>query len=97
MNKCVQFAVCQHNGDSKKYLFYAPTYPDLKICDEVLVETQFGPQRATVCAVCTVYDDDTDVARVIRVLAGAEDKQVKRVIGKIRLIKFDYSEDENNG
>lgn len=97
MNKCVQFVVCQHIGDSKKYLFYAPTYPDLKICDEVLVETQFGPQRATVLAVCTVYDDDTDVERVLRVLTCTEGKPIKRVIGKYRLIKFDYSEDENNG
>lgn len=97
MNNCKQFVVCTHTGNSKKYLFYAPTYPDLKICDEVLVDTQFGPQRATVHAVCTIYEDDMDVARVIRVLAGAEDKSVERVIGKYNFVKFDYGEDENNG
>lgn len=96
MNNYKQFVVCQHNGDSKKYLFYAPAFSDLKICDEVLVDTQYGEERATVLAVCTVYEDDTDVERVLRALAGAEDKPIKRVIGKIRLIKFDYSEDENN-
>lgn len=95
MNNYNQFVVCQHTGDSKKYLFYAPAFSDIKICDEVLVDTRFGPKTATVCAVCTVYNEDTEFA--LRVLAGAEDKPVKRVIGKIRLIKFDYSQEENNG
>lgn len=97
MNNYKQFVVCQFTGDSKKHLFYAPTYPDIKICDEVLVETKSGVQRATVNAVCTIFEDDSDVERALRALAGAEDKPIKRVIGKIRLIKFDYGEDENNG
>lgn len=95
MSNCKQFVVCQHNGDSKKYLFYAPAFSDIKICDEVVVETKFGPKTATVCAVCTVYNEDTEFA--LRVLAGAEDKPVKRVIGKYQLIKLDNWEDENNG
>lgn len=95
MSKFVQFVICQYNGDSKKYLFYAPAFSDIKICDEVLVETKFGAKRATVLAVCTAYNDDMEYA--LRVLAGAEDKPVKRVIGKYQLIKLDYSEDENNG
>ena len=97
MNNCKQFVVCQHTGDSKKYLFYAPAFSYIEKGDEVLVDTQFGPRRATVLAVCTVYEDDTDAERALRALAGAEDKPIKRVIGKIQLTKFDYSEDENNG
>ena len=38
-----------------------------------------------------------DVKRALCVLAGAEDEPVKRVIGKYNFVKFDYSEDENNG
>lgn len=95
MNKYVQFVVCQHNGDNKKYLFYAPAFSDIKIGDDVLVDTQFGEKKATVLAVCTSSSDDLE--RVLRVLAGAEDKPLKRVIGKYQFAKFNYSEGENNG
>lgn len=95
MSKFVQYVVCQHTGDSKKYLFYAPSYFNINIGDEVLVDTQFGEKRATVLAVCSIYGED--VARALRVLAGAEDKPVKRVIGKYQFAKFEYSEDESNG
>ena len=95
MNKYVQFVVCQHTGDNKKYLFYAPAFSDIKIGDDVLVDTQFGEKKATVLAVCTSSSDDLE--RVLRVLAGAEDKPLKRVIGKYQFAKFNYGEDENNG
>lgn len=95
MSKIEQFVVCQHTGNSKKYLFYAPAFSDIEIGDEVLVDTQFGEKRATVLAVCTSISED--MKRVLRVLAGAEDKPLKRVIGKYNFSKFDYSEDENNG
>lgn len=95
MSKIEQFVVCQHTGNSKKYLFYAPAFSDIEIGDEVLVDTQFGEKRATVLAVCTLIGED--MKRVLRVLAGAEDKPLKRVIGKYNFSKFDYSEDENNG
>ena len=95
MNRFVQFVVCQHTGDYKKYLFYAPAFSDIKIGDDVLVDTQFGEKKATVLAVCTSSSDDLE--RVLRVLAGAEDKPLKRVIGKYQFAKFAYSEDENNG
>lgn len=95
MNKYVQFVVCQHTGDSKKYLFYAPVFSDINEGDSVLVETEFGKRRATVLAVC--YSSSEDVERALRVLAGAEDKPIKRVIGKYQFVKFNYSEDENNG
>lgn len=95
MYKYVQFVVCQHTGNNKKYLFYAPAFSDIKIGDEVLVDTQFGEKKATVLAVCTSASEDME--RVLRVLAGAEDNPVKRVIGKYNFVKFDYSEDENNG
>ena len=95
MNKFVQFVVCKHDGNSKKYMFYAPAFSDIKKGDGVLVDTKFGEQKATVLAVCTTSDDD--VERILRVLTGAEDKPIKRVIGKYNFSKFDYSEDENNG
>ena len=95
MNNYVQFVVCKHAGDNKKYLFYAPFYATIKSGDEVLVDTQFGEKKATVLAVCNSSRDD--VERVLRVLAGAEEKTIKRVIGKYNFSKFDYSEDENNG
>ena len=95
MNNYVQFVVCQHSGDNKKYLFYAPFYATIKSGDEVLVDTQFGEKKATVLAVCTSSSED--VERALRVLAGAERKTIKRVIGKYNFSKFDYSEDENNG
>ncbi len=94
MNKYLQFVVCQHTGNSKKYLFYSPAYSYINIGDEVLVDTQLGEQRATVLAVCNTSSDD--VERTLRVLAGAEKKPIKRVIGKYNFSKFDYSEDENN-
>lgn len=95
MNKYVQFVVCQHIGDRKKYLFYAPAFSDIKEGDSVLVETQLGRRRATVLAVC--ISSSEDVERALRVLAGAEDEPIKRVIGKYQFVKFDYSGDENNG
>lgn len=95
MNNYVQFVVCQHTGDRKKYLFYSPAFSNLEKGDEILVDTQFGEKKATVLAVCTSSSED--VERILRVLAGAEDKPVKRVIGKYNFVKFDYSEDENNG
>ena len=95
MNRFVQFVVCQHNGDNKKYLFYAPAFSNIEKDDEVLVDTQFGERMATVLAVCTSSSDDLE--RALRVLAGAEDKPLKRVIGKYQFAKFNYGEDENNG
>jgi hypothetical protein len=99
MNSYKQYVVCQHTGN-KKFLFYAPLYVAVKSGDEVLVDTQFGEKKATVLAVCNAFSDD--VERALRVLAGAEDKPLKRVIGKYDFSKFDYSEfdyseDENNG
>lgn len=94
MNKYVQFVVCQHDGNSKKYLFYAPAYSYIKIGDEILVDTNLGEKKATVLAVCNTSSED--VERALRVLTGAEDKPVKRVIGKYQFSKFDYSEDETN-
>ncbi len=99
MNSYKQYVVCQHTGN-KKFLFYAPLYVAVKSGDEVLVDTQFGEKKATVLAVCNAFNDD--VERALRVLAGAEDKPLKRVIGKYDFSKFDYSEfdyseDENNG
>ena len=95
MNKYVQFVVCQHDGEIKKYLFYAPAFSDIKKGDEVLVDTQFGEKKAIVLAVCTSSSEE--VERALRVLAGAEGKPIKRVIGKYNFSKFDYREDENNG
>ena len=95
MSNFVQFVVCKHDCEIKKYLFYAPAFSDIKKGDEILVDTQFGEKKATVLAVCNSSSDD--VERVLRVLAGAEEKTIKRVIGKYNFSKFDYSEDENNG
>lgn len=94
MNSYVQLVVCQHTGDQKKYLFYAPAFTDIKIGEEVMVDTQFGEKKATVLAVCTTSSDDVEIS--MRVLAGAEDKPIKRVIGKYKFEKFEYSEDETN-
>lgn len=94
MNSYVQFVVCQHTGDSKKYLFFAPFYATIKSGDEVLVDTQYGERRATVLTVCS--STRYDVENILRVLAGAEDKPLKRVIGKYEFTKFDYGEDETN-
>lgn len=94
MSRFVQFVVCQHTGDSKKYLFYAPAYSDIKKGDEVLVDTQFGERKATVLATCISCSDD--VERALCVLAGAEGKQVKRVIGKYLFAKINYSGDLKN-
>lgn len=94
MSRFVQFVVCQHTGDSKKYLFYAPAFSDIKKGDEVLVDTQFGERKATVLATCISSSDD--VERALCVLAGAEGKQVKRVIGKYLFSKINYSGDLKN-
>lgn len=94
MNSYVQFVVCQHTGDNKKYLFYAPPFRGVMIGDEVMVDTQFGEKKATVLATCTTSSDD--VEKILRVLAGAEDKPIKRVIGEYAFTKFDYGEDETN-
>ena len=95
MNKYVQFVVCRHTDGTKKFLFYAPTVTDIKIGDEVLVDTQFGEKRATVLETCNAFTG-SDVEKTLRALAGAEDKPIKRVIGKYQFIEFYYSEDETN-
>lgn len=94
MSRFVQFVVCQHTGNNKKYLFYAPAFSDIKKGDEVLVDTQFGEKKATVLATCISSSDD--VERALCVLAGAEGKQVKRVIGKYLFAKINYSGDLKN-
>ena len=94
MNRFVQFVVCQHTGENKKYLFYAPAFSDIKKGDEILVDTQFGEKKATVLAVCTSSSDDLE--RALRVLAGAEDKPLKRVIGKYLFAQINYSGDVIN-
>lgn len=50
---------------------------------------------ATVLAVCN--STSNDVEQVLRVLTGAGCEPLKRVIGKYKFDKFEYSEDENNG
>jgi hypothetical protein len=94
MNSYVQFVVCQHTDSIKKFLFYAPYYATIKNGDEVLVDTQFGERRATVLATYSTSSDDAE--NILRVLAGIEDKPIKRVIGKYKFDKFEYSEDETN-
>lgn len=94
MSRFVQFVVCQYTDSKKKILFYAPFCATIKSGDEVLVDTQFEERRATVLAVCSTSSDD--VERTLRVLAGAEDNPIKRVIGKYEFTKFNYSEDETN-
>lgn len=96
MNNYVQFVVCQHAGKDKKYLFCAPAFSNIEKGDEVLVDTQLGERRATVLS--AFISSSEDVERSLRILVGAEDKPLKRVIGKYQFVKFDYySEDENNG
>ena len=94
MNNYVQYVVCQLTGYEKKYLFYAPAFSNIEEGDEVLVDTQFGEKRATVLAVCNTSNDD--IEKTLRVLAGAKEKPIKRVIGKYKFVKFDYREDETN-
>ncbi len=94
MSRFVQFVVCQHIDSIKKFLFYAPFCATIKSGDEVLVDTQFGEKRATVLAVCSSTRDELE--NILRVLAGAEDKPLKRVIGKYEFTKFGYGEDEAN-
>lgn len=94
MSRFVQFVVCQHTDSIKKFLFYTPFCATIKSGDEVLVDTQFGEKRATVLAVCSSTRDELE--NILRVLAGAEDKPLKRVIGKYEFTKFDYGEDEAN-
>lgn len=94
MSRFVQFVVCQHTGDSKKRLFYAPAFSDIKKGDEVLVDTQLGEKKATVLATCISSSDD--VERTLCVLAGAEGEPVKRVIGKYLFAKINYIGDLKN-
>ena len=94
MSRFVQFVVCQHTDSTKKFLFYAPFCATIKSGDEVLVDTKFGEKMATVLAVCSSTRDDLE--NILRVLAGAEDKPVKRIIGKYEFTKFNYEEEENN-
>lgn len=94
MSNYVQYVVCQHTDGTKKFLFYAPYYTTIKSGDEVLVDTQFGEKKATVLATCSTCNDD--IERTLRILAGSEDKPIKRVIGKYQFNKFDYEEDETN-
>ena len=84
MNNYVKYVVCKHTDNGKTYLFYAPFFSNINSGDEVLVDTQFGEKKATVLAVCNAFNED--VERALRVLAGAVDKPLKRVIGK-----YDFS------
>ena len=51
MSKFVQFVVCKHDCEIKKYLFYAPAFSNIEKGDEILVDTQFGERMANVLAV----------------------------------------------
>ena len=94
MSNYFEYVVCKLSVDGKIDLFYAPFCANLKNGDEVLVDTQkFGKIRATVFEVCSVTIG-SDAEKALRALAGAEDKPLKRVIGKFA--KFEYEEDENN-
>lgn len=96
MTNYVKYVACKHTDDGKIYLFHAPFFSNINSGDEVLVDTQFGEKRAIVLETCDV-GTDSGVEKTLRVLAGAEDKPLKRVIGKYNFTKFDYEEDESNG
>lgn len=93
MNNFVQYVVCKHTDDCNVYLFYAPFYTNIKSGDEVLVDTKYGKRIATVLETCSVTIG-SDAEKALRVLAGANKKPIKRVIG--RFTEFEYDEDENN-
>ena len=94
MSNYVQFVVCQLIGNGKKHLFYSPFLSNIEIGDEVLVDMKPRAQRATVLAVCNSSSEN--VERALRIFAGEGDKPLRRVIGKYKFIKFDYSEEEND-
>lgn len=96
MNNYVKYVVCKHTDNGKTYLFYAPFFSNINSGDEVLVDTQFREKRATVLETCDV-GIGSDVEKTLLMLAGANKKTIKRVIGKYNFTKFDYEDDENNG
>lgn len=95
MSNYVTLVVCKHDGDNRNFLFYAPAFTDFKSGDRVLVDTCNGEQLATVITSCTA-ESGSDVENAIRMICDAENKKLKKVIGKFFFRKFEYEEDETN-
>ncbi len=88
----VDVVVCKHDGDNKPYLFEAPAWSGLENADKVLVDTCNGERSAVVQSVCTIRPGTE--AWVCLLMAARATQPLRKVIGKIQLVKFDYSEDE---
>lgn len=95
MNDYVTFVVCRHDRNDRNFLFYAPAFTALEKGDKVLVETWKGEQIATVVTSCCTALSGSDVEQTLRTLCGAEGKELKRVVGKFVVRKFDYGDETN--
>ena len=95
MSNYKTLVVCKHDGDNRNFLFYAPSFTTLENGDKVLVDTCNGEQIATVVTSCCTALSGSDVENAIRMICGAKDKELKKVVGKFIFRKFDYGDETN--
>jgi hypothetical protein len=95
MNNYVTFVVCNIDGSIKNFLFYAPAFTDISAGDRVIVDAKVCEKLATVVTVCAATWG-SDVENALRVLCGAEGKEIAKVVGKFVFRKFEYKEGEDN-
>lgn len=88
----VVLVVCKHTGSSNRYLFRAPSTTWLKENEKVFVETIHGIRQAVVINTFTCEEGGTTFNFIVEA-AGAK-LPLKRVIGRMKLEKFDYPDEE---
>ena len=92
--KFVDLAICQHDNDTRKFLFQVSCY-EISVGDRVIVETKNGNKYATVIAKHTVYNEpDKDEEYRFIVEAMSATLPLKRVLTKVREIDIDWSDYE---
>ena len=96
MSNYVDYVAVQTVGMDDYMLVTAPAWSGLKDGDEVMVDTIRGAFPAKVLGVSTILKDDEPLKHLLRLLAGMEDRTLKRVISKVVHEPLIYEDDEDD-
>lgn len=89
--KQFDFVLCKHPNDNRNFLFRAPAFSGLAKGDEVIVDTKYGRQLATVESCVNLDESETDLIDLIMTATGAS-KEIKKVISKVKYMNFEYED-----
>lgn len=88
----LDLVLCKHPNCEKKYLFRAPSYSNLEVGDEVVVETKKGEQPATVLAQLHVDNASREYKFITEFVEAKE--PLKRVLKILKYYEIGYEDEE---